>query len=111
MLKWVTRAYKIYTKEEIIKPFFGRSYKNLIEMIDSTESKGVGLKVWRKSWPENSYFTITKVKYKNMRVGDAWGVLTWQGKPEEKAKKIRGQLKLGTWQYSPEQTKDSEPVS
>jgi hypothetical protein len=110
MLKWVTRSFKIYTKEEIITPFFGRSYKNLIEMVDENKAKGIGMKVWRKTWPENSYFIVTRVNYKNMRVGDAWGMLTWKGVKEEKPRKIRGALKLGTWQYS-EDTQNEPSVN
>ena len=99
MLAHLSRSYKIFTKEEVLKPFFNRGYKNLIEMAGSNKNKGVGLKFWRKSWPDNSYFTLTKIEFENARSGRAWGVLTWEGVSKAEEKEIRGVLKLGTWQY------------
>ena len=68
-------------------------------MASDQQNKGVGMKFWRKSWPENSYFTLTKVEWDNVRLGKAWGVLTWEGISEVQEKEIRGALKLGAWQY------------
>ena len=100
MIKWLARSYKTFTREEILKPFTNRPYKNLFEMAGSHKSLGVGFRFWRKTWPENSYFTITRVKLDDIRHGKAWGILTWKGVPSAKEEQIKSPLKLGTWQYS-----------
>ena len=107
MLARLSRSYKVFTKEEVLKPFSGRGYKNLFEMASGHQNKGVGLKFWRKTWPDNSYFTLTKVEYDNMRLGRAWGVLTWEGISATEEKEIRGALKLGTWQYKAQDNDES----
>jgi hypothetical protein len=69
-------------------------------MAATHKSRGIGMKFWRKSWPKDSYFTVTEVHFENIRRGKAWGILTWEGSTESKEKEIRGVLKLGTWQHS-----------
>jgi Mitochondrial 28S ribosomal protein S34 len=102
MYKWIARPFKVYTKEEVLKPFINRPYKNLFEMANSLKSQGVGVKFWRKTWPENSYYTITRIEYENIRNGRAWGILTWKGETATKEESIRSALKLGTWKHSSE---------
>jgi hypothetical protein len=36
--------------------------KNLFEHISVYPSKGEGFKVWRKTWPEGTYYTIREMK-------------------------------------------------
>lgn len=100
MLTWVSRGFKTFTKEEVLKPYLGRSYKNLIEMAGNHPSQGVGMKFWRKTWPENSYYIVTKVTFDDARHGKVWGIRTWQGKTEEKERIVPSILKLGVWKYS-----------
>lgn len=103
MFKWLARSYKVYTKEEILKPFFNRPYKNLIEMAGSKPNDGIGMKFFRKTWPENSYFQLTRIEFYDCRHGKAWGIKTWQGVSEDKERIIPSPLKLGTWLYEERQ--------
>mmetsp|Transcript_8475 Transcript_8475/g.12522 ORF Transcript_8475/g.12522 Transcript_8475/m.12522 type:complete len:101 (-) Transcript_8475:29-331(-) len=97
---WVRRAFRTYTKEEIVKPLTGRYYKNLFELAAKYPEQGVGFKFWRKTWPENSYYTITRISFKDPRHGKAFGVLTWKGETKDHEEKVRSPLKLGVWNYS-----------
>lgn len=99
MWKIITRTYKIYTKEEVLKPMQGRSYKNLYEMAAQYRSQGVGFHFWRSTWPANSYYTITKMDFSDPRHGKAWGKLTWKGEESPKEEQIRSPLKKNTWRY------------
>jgi hypothetical protein len=99
MLRFLNRNYKTFTKEEVLKPFFNRSYKNLFEMAGKYKNQGIGLRFYRKTWPENTYFTLTRIKFDDMRHGKAWGILTWEGKTRDKEELIKSALKLGTWKY------------
>jgi small subunit ribosomal protein S34 len=61
---------------------------------------GVGKKFNRKTWPEDSYWTMTKIDFKDPGHGKAWGVLTWKGESKSgKEERILGPLKRGIWQY------------
>ena len=106
MIKWLARSYKVYTKEEVLKPFLNRSYKNLFEMAGNYRNNGIGLKFWRKSWPEDCYYTLTRIELHDMRHGKAWGIKTWKGITQHE-EEIRSPLKLGTWVYAnPKNIKD-----
>lgn len=100
MLSHLTRTYKTFTKEEVLKPLLNRKYKNLFEMAVSLPNQGKGAMFYRKSWDEGCYYTITNIEFKDPRHGLARGIKYWKGKAFRKEEPIRGTLKLGTWQYT-----------
>ena len=100
MFKWIARYYKTYTKEEVLKPLINRPFKNLFEMASNHSTQGVGLKFYRKTWPSNSYYIITKIKFEDIRHGRAWGIKTWNGVTSTTEEEIRSPLKKGAWRFS-----------
>ena len=101
MLSHLTRTYKTFTKEEVLKPLLKRKYKNLFELAASQPNSGIGAKFYRKSWPKGSYVTLTSIRFNDPRHGTAVGIKHWKGKPERE-QLIRGPLKLGIWRYTNE---------
>lgn len=79
--------------------------RNLFELASELPNYGVGAKVYRSSWAANGYepsdyhWTVTKVVLKDKGVdkqlkrGDAWGVLRWKGVLEDRVRRIRTPLK------------------
>eukprot|EP01088_Endostelium_zonatum_P020598 TRINITY_DN7672_c0_g1_i1.p1 TRINITY_DN7672_c0_g1~~TRINITY_DN7672_c0_g1_i1.p1 ORF type:complete len:181 (+),score=42.67 TRINITY_DN7672_c0_g1_i1:23-544(+) len=94
-------------KDYVSKPR-STKYKGhtLYELALSREDLGTGLRFTRKIWKyaEPCYFTLTRIRAKNMdpllKRGVAWGKLTWRGieYPEEKI--TRGFKR--DWRYVPE---------
>ncbi|XP_075035545.1 small ribosomal subunit protein mS34 [Mixophyes fleayi] len=93
--------------ETMTRPFSGKRLpvlawedvkqeKRLFTLLAGLRSFGVGRVVTRKSWlqdyDEPCYWTITKVKVdytsENMDFGQAWGYLTFRGKPEPEEQAI-----------------------
>ncbi|CAG9315861.1 unnamed protein product [Blepharisma stoltei] len=95
----IFRSYKIYTKEEILKPLIGRNYKSIFEICSQYRSQGVGFQFWRATWPADSYYIITRIEYSDPRHGKVWGIKTWKGLKSETEEQIRSSLKLGTWRH------------
>jgi len=75
--------------------------RNLFDVIRVLPRQGLGQKVSRKSWQDNSYWTIERVKISlDGRHGKAHGLLTWRGTTAEKPTKINGVLK-NLWRALP----------
>ena len=67
----------------------------MYEVLSTLPKHGIGARVQRKSWHENSYWDVVRV---NMDVsgksGKSYGMLTWNGsKVHEEARRIPGSLK------------------
>lgn len=74
--------------------------KSLIEQVTGYPSQGLGFRVWRRTWPPNSFWDVKDVKIKTARHGRLYGVLTWKGKPQNEFPiAIAGTAKRGTWNY------------
>jgi small subunit ribosomal protein S34 len=79
--------------------------RNLFEVASELPNYGMGAKLYRSSWaakgyePSDYHWTVTKVVLKDKGVdkqlkrGDAWGVLRWKGVLEDKVRRIRTPLK------------------
>ena len=94
-------AIRIFTKEEILKSCWTAGYMSLYQSCGQMPNHGVGAKFWRKTWPENSYWTLTQVDLKDPGHGKAFGKLTWKGVESDKIDRVRSPLKRGVWQYEP----------
>jgi len=76
--------------------------RNLFDIIRVLPRQGLGQKVSRKTWEDNSFWTIERVKISlDGRHGKAHGLLTWRGTPAEKPTRINGPLKH-VWRSIPE---------
>ena len=96
-----------FTKEQVLKPLFGRSYKNVFEMVSGLPEFGVGAKLWRRTWKADCFYTVTKVDFKDPHHGKIYGIRTWKGKADTVDERIHGCQKLAAWKYQP---KDPLPV-
>ena len=71
---------------------------SLTEMITRYPNKGVGMKVWRKTWPANSYWQVMHAEHRPQKNTKLYGVLYWDGELKSGAMdKIRGASKRGCW--------------
>lgn len=77
---------------------------NLYDIVTRLPRNGVGYKLRRKTWPENSYWKLTQVKIsvkqsvEGMNHGKAWGHFTWLGdEKNEEPTRVRGAHKK-VWQ-------------
>ena len=74
--------------------------RNLIELISRFPSKGVGMQVYRKGWPEDCYWKIWEVQKGKQGQHRIYGVKYWNGELQSvKIDKVRGQAKRGIWQF------------
>jgi hypothetical protein len=65
------------------------------EVLSALPKHGIGARVQRKSWHENSYWDIVRVQMDvSGKSGKSYGMLTWNGnKVDEEARRIPGSLK------------------
>lgn len=59
----LSKTVKTFTFQEIVK-FGNHPYKNLPELLAQYPNKGVGFKVWRKTWPQNKFIIIKEAEFK-----------------------------------------------
>jgi hypothetical protein len=61
--KLFEKAIKKFTIKELVKhQSIGSGQKNLIELISRYPGFGKGFKVFKKTWPENSYYELKNVE-------------------------------------------------
>lgn len=74
------------------------------DVLSRLPRQGVGAKLSRSSWREDSYWLITDVRMaKDGRHGTAWGLWTWRGEQQnEQPRKINGPLKK-VWRALPDE--------
>ena len=53
--------------------------RNLIEMVGQYPKRGVGMKVFRKTWPDESYWLIMRSEAKPNKNLRLYGVQYWAG--------------------------------
>ena len=74
--------------------------RNLIEMVTRFPKQGTGMKVFKKTWPEDCYWEIYYAHMRSVKTGRLYGIKYWQGERiSNKIDKIPGVLKRGVWQY------------
>jgi hypothetical protein len=74
--------------------------RNLIELVSRFPKQGSGMKVYRKTWPENSYWEVYYANMTAAKAGRLYGIKFWQGERiSNKIDKIPGVMKRGVWQY------------
>lgn len=60
--KLFEKAIRKFTLKELVKHrTLGSGQKNLVELISRYPGFGSGFKVYRKTWPQNSYFELKNV--------------------------------------------------
>ena len=52
---------------------------SIIEMVSRFPKNGLGVKIFKKTWPENSYWKIMHANLKGEKGGKLFGVQYWQG--------------------------------
>lgn len=68
--------------------------RNLFDIIRILPKQGLGQKVSRTTWEDNSFWTIERVRISlDGRHGKAHGLLTWRGEEAERPTRINGGLK------------------
>ncbi|CAL5227585.1 g10583 [Coccomyxa viridis] len=69
--------------------------KNLFEVASRLEKHGIGHRIQRATWPEDSFWTITAIRPSlDGKHGDASGIFTWKGMSQHALpKRISGPLK------------------
>ncbi|CAD7696850.1 unnamed protein product [Ostreobium quekettii] len=83
--------------------YFLSSLCSVFDIATRLPQCGVGARVQRVTWGDDSYWDITKIKpKKDGKGGDAWGILTWRGTPQGTTpKQVRGPLKK-VWRWMPD---------
>lgn len=74
--------------------------ESLLQVTRKLPNRGLGTKLQRIKWKDDSYWTITAVKPSiDGDHGAASGILTWKGQPQsEQPKRINGVLKK-VWKH------------
>ena len=58
------------------------------------------MKVYKKCWPENSYWHVYHTKMTGTKTGRLYGIKYWNGEmTKRKIDKIPGVMKRGVWQF------------
>eukprot|EP00743_Colponemidia_sp_Colp-15_P005047 GILK01005434.1.p1 GENE.GILK01005434.1~~GILK01005434.1.p1 ORF type:complete len:145 (-),score=11.82 GILK01005434.1:95-499(-) len=70
---------------------------NLFETLLNEPQHALGGRVAKKNWPQNCFWTLQKVAFKDNSHGHAWGVLTRKGETKPNIKKIENEYKRGVW--------------
>ena len=74
--------------------------RNLPELIGHFPKNGKGMKVFKKTWPDNCYWLVYDVKMKSHQSGRMYGLHYWNGELQKhKIACIPGVHKRGIWQY------------
>ena len=90
--------YSKYPLHESIKSKSGQY--NLPELVMRYKSLGVGMRVFKKTWPENCYWEVYHVTKKSDKAAQFYGVKYWDGeRASSSIAKIPGRSKRGIWQY------------
>ena len=94
----IKRALQKYPVPETLTSKPGE--RNLIELLSRFPNKGVGMKVYRKTWPENCYWHIYYNKLTSEKSGKVFGIKYWNDEMQDKKiAKIPGAMKRGIWQF------------
>ncbi|KAI8106890.1 hypothetical protein M9434_001544 [Picochlorum sp. BPE23] len=69
--------------------------KNVYEILSKLPKHGVGSRIQRKTWKDDSFWDVSQVKmHVSGKAGKAYGMLTWRGEQvHEVPKQIPGTLK------------------
>lgn len=83
----------------------------MYEVLGKLPRHGVGSKIQRSSWYENSFWDIAEVKIDvSGKTGKAYGMLTWRGEQiHDRPMRIRGTLKK-VWRAVSPVGDDARPV-
>ena len=111
--KLFEKVVRKFTLAEVAKHrSIGPGQRNIVELISKYPGYGRNFKIYRASWPEDSFihinrvelfvsFTLTINKYifqQSGRFGRMWGVKYWKGERQStKVEPIKGLLKRGVW--------------
>ena len=69
-------------------------------MVTRFPGKGKGMKVFRKTWPENTYWQVMHVEMTSEKTAKFFGIKYENGKLcSTKVDKIPGVAKRGIWQF------------
>jgi small subunit ribosomal protein S34 len=72
--------------------------RNLVELISRFPKQGAGIKVFKKTWPENCYWHVFYTKMSTDKAGRMYGIKYWEGERiSNKIDKIPGVMKRGIW--------------
>ena len=96
----IRKALLKYPQLDSVKEGSRTGQRNLVELIARFPQNGKGMRVFRKSWPEDSYWQVWKVQMTSEKAGRVYGVRYWKGELlSSKIDKINGASKRGIWQY------------
>ena len=74
--------------------------RNLQEMIGQFPKQGKDMKIFKKYWPDNSYYKIYHIQRNQADSDRYYGLKYWKGKlVSHKVEKIRGVKKRGLWRF------------
>ena len=74
--------------------------RNLMELVSRFPKQGAGMRVFKKSWPDNCYWEINYAHMRSVKTGRLYGIQYWNGeRKSNKIDKIPGVLKRGVWQF------------
>ena len=77
----IKRALQKYPVPETLTSKPGE--RNLIELLSRFPNKGVGMKVYRKTWPENCYWHIYYNKLTSEKSGKVFGIKYWNDEMQD----------------------------
>jgi len=99
--KLFEKVVRKFTLAEVAKHrTIGAGQRNIVELISKYPGYGKDFKIFRSSWPENSFIHIKRVELFSGRFGRMRGVKYWNGeRASTKVEPIKGLLKRGVWQY------------
>ena len=74
--------------------------RNLVELIGRFPQNGKGMKVFKKTWPDDCYWLIYDVKMRSAQSARMYGLHYWNGELQKhKIAHIPGVHKRGIWQF------------
>ena len=79
-------------------------------MLSRFPRRGLGMKVFRKTWPENCFWEVHYDVLKKNKPAKLYGIKFWNGEMmKSKVEKIPGANKRGIWQYDMNDTVQLSP--
>ena len=105
----IRKALLKYPQLDSVKDSSRTGQRNLIELLMRFPKNGKGMRVYRKSWPENCYWQIWSTHMTSEKTARIYGVKYWNGKLiSQSIDKINGANKRGIWQYDITSLEDKE---
>lgn len=97
------KVIKRYTLREVARhATLASGSKNLLEMITRYPGFGSHFKVSKRTWPENSFYHVTRMQLFGGRYGRLYGLKYWNGElVSDKFEKIPRVLQRGMWRFDP----------